>query len=283
MSVLLLLFGWLTSRSCSSCRLLLWNLGSQLGYGEVRGRESERGDQSKQQRNALSPSRLLCALPLACHGMCNYSTIKVPVLAYVCVCVCLVTTLDPVNNAAWTERTSESRSAKWRTEEESRWKHLMPPKAQTAVLITLSLSLCLIFYLWFQTNQTSSSSSTFADDNWSRSSYFFPLLLPPVLCKSSFPRLPYPDHKNAAFTVTALLPVCVMHSNHWACKAHKLSDTLWNTHEKHYRQQYLFCFFSTIIIFIAACTFCFMEPGAELTLTTQAHILVLLHVSPTHL
>lgn len=47
----------------------------------------EREDQSKQQRNALHQSKLLLsALPLACHGMCNYSTIKVPVLVTVCVC-----------------------------------------------------------------------------------------------------------------------------------------------------------------------------------------------------
>lgn len=79
-------------------------------------RKREREDQSKQQRNALSPSRLLCALPLACHGMCNYSSLKVPVLACVCMCgcastsQCLVTTLNPVNNAARSESTSESRS-----------------------------------------------------------------------------------------------------------------------------------------------------------------------------
>lgn len=52
----------------------------------------EREDQSKQHRNALHQSKLLLsALPLACHGMCNYSTIKVPVLVTVglCVSVCV--------------------------------------------------------------------------------------------------------------------------------------------------------------------------------------------------
>lgn len=74
--------------------------GIQWRESEREG-EREREDQSEQQRNALHHSELLLsALPLACCGMRNYSTIKVPVT----VSVCLVTTLSHVNNAAWMEQ-----------------------------------------------------------------------------------------------------------------------------------------------------------------------------------
>ena len=56
--------------------------------GIQKKREGRRGDQSKQQRNALHQLER-SALPLACLGMCNYSAIKVPQLVTVCVLVCV--------------------------------------------------------------------------------------------------------------------------------------------------------------------------------------------------
>ena len=178
-------------------------------------RQRGRKDQSKQQRNALHQSKLLLsALPLACRGMCNYTTIKVPVLVTVCVGAwasrCLVTTLNHVNNVAWTGRAISHKWVRECKREGQSWY-----EKKTSFLSCegrrISCSDCIFndsswtfsfFLLWSQTASAVQITSSSA-----------------VSLSSSFLSLTTGMRGDCHCST-----VYVMHSNHWAHKSHTQTE-----------------------------------------------------------